>query len=393
MESREALQRGDFVFSPSGEFKAGFSFDGEFVLLDWQENLIWKSNVTNAFELFLQADGNLIMRDEDNNSLWSTKTSKNDGARFVIDDGGIMGLTYKFRDFGEETFVWMQGIPRREYTGPPPGSDLRYPIRGAFYYPWYPETWRVATGDLARFEPDIAYYHSGDPEVVRSHIDSLEYGKIELGIFSWFGVDTNNDIARISLLLDETESLQSNLKWAVYYEMMTKERTAEEIREDLDYIKKWFAWHPSYAYNNGKPIVFVYQQSGCDIISAWSDASQGEWYVVPKVFDRFKDCPSQPDPGSWHQYAPARPIQRYDEISYTISPGFWHAKEDIPRLPRLNETEWCRNVQDMVDSGAPWQLITTFNEAGEGTIIEPSAANWPSESGYGMYLDCLHQIS
>jgi hypothetical protein len=392
LESRNALQRGDFVSSPSGEFKVGLSILGEFVLQDSAESLIWKANVTDAFELFLQLDGNLIMRDEENNSLWSTKTSKNDGARFVIDDGGIMGLVYGFGAFAEQTYVWMQGIPRGEYSGPPQGSNLKYPIRGAFYYPWYPETWTVSTGDLARFEPDIGYYHSGDPAVVNEHIDSLEYGKIDLGIFSWFGIDTNNDIARISLLLDETQTLQANVKWAVYYEMMTKERTEDQIREDLDYIKKWFAWHPAYAHIDGKPIVFVYQQRGCDIVRPWMDASQGDWYVVPKVFDEFKGCPSQPKPGSWHQYAPARPIQRYDKFSYTISPGFWHANETTPRLPRLNETEWCQNIQDMVDSGDPWQLITSFNEAGEGTIVEPSAANWPSQSGYGTYLDCLHKI-
>jgi acid phosphatase type 7 len=43
----------------------------------------------------------------------------------------------------------------------------------------------------------------------------------------------------------------------------------------------------------------------------------------------------------------------------------------------------------MVASNANWQLVTTFSEWGEGTIVEP-AAEWVSASGYGQYLDALH---
>ena len=50
---------------------------------------------------------------------------------------------------------------------------------------------------------------------------------------------------------------------------------------------------------------------------------------------------------------------------------------------------WSTNVQAMIGSGAPWQLITTFSEWGEGTSVE-SATEWSSASGYGAYLDALH---
>jgi hypothetical protein len=43
----------------------------------------------------------------------------------------------------------------------------------------------------------------------------------------------------------------------------------------------------------------------------------------------------------------------------------------------------------MIASRARWQLITTFNEWGEGTAVE-SAREWRSSSGYGAYLDILH---
>ena len=43
----------------------------------------------------------------------------------------------------------------------------------------------------------------------------------------------------------------------------------------------------------------------------------------------------------------------------------------------------------MVASNKSWQLITTFNEWGEGTAVE-SANEWQSASGFGSYLDALH---
>ena len=43
----------------------------------------------------------------------------------------------------------------------------------------------------------------------------------------------------------------------------------------------------------------------------------------------------------------------------------------------------------MVKTNEPLQLITTFNEWGEGTAVE-SAQEWASASGYGSYIDALH---
>lgn len=43
----------------------------------------------------------------------------------------------------------------------------------------------------------------------------------------------------------------------------------------------------------------------------------------------------------------------------------------------------------MVASGANLQLVTTFNECGEGTGVG-SAGRRASGSGYGTYVDILH---
>jgi hypothetical protein len=45
----------------------------------------------------------------------------------------------------------------------------------------------------------------------------------------------------------------------------------------------------------------------------------------------------------------------------------------------------------MVASRAEWQLVETFNEWPEGTAVE-SAREWASPSGFGTYLDAMHDV-
>jgi hypothetical protein len=384
LDPNQGLGRGEFVSSPSGQYQLGLSdTSGNLELIDTQSSsIVWHANITGGYRCYMQGDGNCIIRDESGKPLWSTKTSNNDNSQLILDDGGMVGVLYA------SSYVWIQGIPRGTYTGPPSKSDITFPIRAAFYYNWYPETWKVSSGAQARFVPDtFGYYNSADPVVVEAHIDQFEYGNIELGIISWWGESKYNERSRISLLQNMTTSLRSGIKWSVYYEEYDMIKTEEDIREDLAHLKKWFTWHPTWAHIDGKPVIFVYHNEGCDNVERWMRATNGEWHVVLKLFYDFEDCPLQPD--SWHQYAPARDVVSYEGHSFSISPGFWYAGESGPLLPRVNKASWCQNVQDMVDSGDPWQLITTFNEAGEGSSIEPSA-EWASDSGYGYYLDCLH---
>ncbi|KAL3941700.1 MAG: hypothetical protein SGBAC_003980 [Bacillariaceae sp.] len=345
---------------------------------------IWSAGTRGAAEVYMQGDGNLVIKSATGASVWSSGSHRHNDATLIVDDGGRVGVRFK------ESLVWMQGLPQGTYRGPS-SEDLTFPVRGTFYYAWYPQTWKVSSGAVARFEPDLGYYVSGDPDVVDSHIDQLEYGNFDVGIISWFGPSTNLDIARITNLMDRTLELNANVKWAIYYEDEWKlDPDQTQLKEDYEYIKKYFAWHPTYAHVDGKPLIYIWNENDCEVVDRWMEASNGEWFVIPKLFGGWRDCPVQPN--NWHQYGPASAYARFNGHSVSISPGFWHAGEATARLPRLSETAWCDNVRRMVDSGEPWQLVTTFNEQGEGTGIESTAAHWPSESGYGYYLDCLHII-
>lgn len=116
----------------------------------------------------------------------------------------------------------------------------------------------------------------------------MNYAYIDLSIASWWGPDTNLDRARLTMLMDETLQMNSSIKWTVYYEQERVQRPGSaDLRQDLDYLQKWFTWHPAWARVDGRPLIFVYNEDGCDVVKRWMDASDSDWYVVLKIFGKF----------------------------------------------------------------------------------------------------------
>ncbi len=421
------------MFSPSREYQVGLDKSGNFFLEDSLSRQIWSTATTGATRVFLQSDGNLIVKGSQNQGLWSSRTYGNDGAVLILDDGGRIAIV------NGATVLWFEGIPRKGHQESPSDS-LSFPVRGIFYYPWYvntlvsrrhlhhdeiynlyvnsirfPETWTVNSKPV-KFEPTLGLYSSSNPQIARTHIDAMDYAHIDLSIASWWGPETNLDRARMTMFMDESIQMNSTLKWSVYHEQeRVLQPSADDLRDDLEYLKKWFTWHPAWARVDGRPVIFVYNEPGCDVAKRWADASNGSWYVVLKLFGSFLECPHQPD--DWvsrgqedkgpirlvierdlsnfvieqHQYGVngGEPLE-YDDFSFSISPGFWRADRPSPETPRVSREKWCANAESMAKSEIPWHLIISFNEAGEGTNIE-SSPHWASDTKYGDYLDCLHQ--
>ena len=107
-------------------------------------------------------------------------------------------------------------------------------------------------------------------------------------------------------MLDETVAQGSSIKWTVYYEDEKKlDKTVDQLVIDLEYLKKWFAWHESWAHKDGKPVIFIWNESECEVADRWANAaSEAGWYVVLKLFGKYDKCKTQPD--SWHQYVSIR---------------------------------------------------------------------------------------
>jgi hypothetical protein len=261
-----------------------------------------------------------------------------------------------------------------------------FPIRAAFYYPWFPEAWKQNNiYPYTNYTPQLGYYSSTDASILKQHIAMMQYGNIQAGIASWWGQGSQTD-TKINGLLQAAAG--TNFRWALYYELESQgDPTSTTIQNDLIYIRDHYGNDPSYLRVNGKFVVFVYADGNdaCGMADRWKQANTVGAYVVLKVFSGYRNCASQPD--SWHQYSPAVAADQQSGYSYAISPGFWLVGQTV-RLSR-DLTRWTQNVRDMVASGTNWELVTTFSEWGEGTAVEP-ALEWASSSGYGQYLDALH---
>ncbi|MDH3295404.1 MAG: DNRLRE domain-containing protein, partial [Acidimicrobiia bacterium] len=269
---------------------------------------------------------------------------------------------------------------------PPPlfHQQPSFPIRATFYYPWFPEVWTV-NGAPVFYEPELGYYSSDDPSVQQAHITAMTDAGLDAAIASWWGFPNARD-TRFAQLLDETTRLESPLKWAAYQEGEGRaDPTPAEIAVDLEHLAD-LATSPAYLRVDGRFVVFVYNADntdGCGVVDRWEAANAligDEAYISLLIFPGYRSCPTQPD--GWHQYAPAHSSDQREGYTYMVSPGFWRADEAQPRLER-DLDRWRQDVQNMVTSGEPWQLIVSFNEWGEGTAIEASA-EWGTS-----YLDVL----
>ena len=253
------------------------------------------------------------------------------------------------------------------------------PIRAAFFYPWFPSAWsQQGITPYTNFTPSLGQYDSTDPAVFDQQVAQAAVAGIDAFIASWWGPGHHTDEAFGVLLKRTSEAMspESSLKWAVYYEREGQgDPAVDELVADLDYLSSRYFASPGYLRVDGRPVVFVWAGSdGSDMARRWAEAKDlfgGDLYVVLKVFSGYRDEPNQPD--SWHQYGPAVGYSDQFPYSVTVSPGFFKVGE-TPRLER-DPGRFARDVQRMVDSGAFWHLITSWNEWGEGTAIEP-AAEW-----------------
>jgi Calx-beta domain/Glycosyl hydrolase family 99 len=290
-------------------------------------------------------------------------------------------------------------IANDDTTDPQP----RFPIRAGFSYPWFPEAWtQRSIYPYTRYHPSLGFSDSGDPAAIRSQVRSMLHGRFQATIASWWGRNQKQEQARLPALLAAAAAVDPGFRVALYYEKEGSTDPAEpELRRDLEYLRLHYGGDRGYLRVRGRPVLFVYNADDldCPVVDRWKAANDTSgFYLVMKVFPGWARCPRQPD--GWHQYAPALPYHRHVPTdpaisgSVSISPGFWHVEDagrpggDHHYLAR-DLSRWRRNVRDMVASGADWQLVTSFNEWGEGTAVE-SAAEWSSPSGHGAYLDALN---
>jgi hypothetical protein len=321
---------------------------------------------------------------------FSSRGAKSLRSGFVF--AGLAHDTFTDRDV-RVRFIFKRPGRITGFRGPAADwSQPSFPIHAAFYYAWYPEAWfRDPVFPYSRFHPSLDYYSDYDAHVVRKHTDAMLYAHLDAGIYSWWSPDgypqTDERFSRYLAAARTTP-----FRWAVYYEREGYDNPSiEKIRSDLEYIRDRYASKPAYLKVDGRFVVYVYGSSAdsCDATAArWREANTVGAYIVLKAFAGFRTCNEQPD--AWHQYSAALAEYDFSPDAFMIAPGFDEWSEPSPRLTR-DVGRWRSDIAAMVASNARWQLVLTFNEWPEGTAVE-SAQEWATPSGYGAYLDALHDL-
>ena len=251
------------------------------------------------------------------------------------------------------------------------------PITAAFYYAWYPETFKPTPHAM----PALGHYRSTDLALIRTHLSELHRAHVQAAIVSWWGITDRSD-ARFRRLQQVVHQLRSPEQLAIYYEPEGQgDPSVARLSADITHVLA-LARSPGYLRVGGRPVIFAFGDAGdkCSMVTRWNQANKGRAHIVLKVFRGYRSCADQPS--SWHEYAPAHPQVLVPGQSFSVSPGFFHARESQPRLPR-SVARFRASVHAMYAARVRWRLVTTFNEWGEGTAVEPSTS-WGT-----AYLDAL----
>ncbi len=207
--------------------------------------------------------------------------------------------------------------------------------------------------------------------------EKMEQAKLEVAVSSWWGQGHKTDTSFAHIVKDvmnRGDNPYPNLRWTIYYEPEGYgDPSPSEIASDLNYISTNYANQRSILRIDGKPVIFVWAdaQDGAAMAARWSEANlqaTQPFYIVLKIFSGYRDISPQPD--SWHQYGPASRYSEHSPYSSVVSPGFWLDDGSAPRLSR-NLDEFRTAVTSMVAADATWKMVTTWNEWGEGTSVEP----------------------
>jgi hypothetical protein len=257
------------------------------------------------------------------------------------------------------------------------------PIRAAFDYNWYPQAEHWAS----HYTPTLGKYNSSDPAVLAAQVTAAKYAGLDAFITSWWGQGTSTDV-RLPLALRAAADQGFHL--TPYYEKEGNGVPSSNAQLAADFSHLYTETvSPGWLRIAGKPVLFIYNalasQSTCGTVDRIKTANAGRFYLNMKVFNGYRTCPSQPD--SWHQYGPSSHYDRQGNYSVSVSPGFFKFNESQPRLAR-SLARFKTDLAAQAASNAQWQLVTTFNEWGEGTSVE-SATAWRSGSGQGAYLDAM----
>jgi hypothetical protein len=292
----------------------------------------------------------------------------------------------------------------------------------AHYMPWYMAKpysqvwgwhWTMGTFDpgaikgsvstlASHYHPIIGPYDSGDPDVLEFHALLMKLAGIDGVVIDWYGTVDFLDygVNQRNCASFVEQAVRAGLEFAICYEDQTipalvkagrleAGKRVDHARREIGWLREhWFAM-PSYLRLGGRPVLLSFGHDGLTD-AEWEMLAGGrpDTLVYLSEHQRRKgaagafDWPSPPlgvkaqdkfyeEAANW-PVAMAVAYPRFHDIYEQAKVHASWGKIDDDQGKTFADT-----LEKAIRSGVPLVQISTWNDWGEGTVIEPS-----TEFGY-----------
>ena len=259
----------------------------------------------------------------------------------------------------------------------------------------------------SHYYPQTGPYASGDEAVLDYQCLLMKYAGLDGVMVDWYGVNSDNSIA---LHKSNTEALfralkRAGLKMSVVYEDRTLEGVTDKVgtvRQDLRYLAENFFKDDSYVKVEGRPLLLdfgpIQMESPKDWYRSFSILTTKPMFLVleGKMGSVNNATYSDNAQGvyTWVNPNPNYAIAKdYKCFVGGVMPGFWdYYKEGeggtgYQTYSTENGALFQRQLDAARQAGLKYLQISTWNDYGEGTTIEPTL-----EYGY-KYLLMLQKFT
>jgi hypothetical protein len=249
----------------------------------------------------------------------------------------------------------------------------------------------------SHYHPLIGPYDSGDPDVLEYHALLMRLAGIDGVIFDWYGTVDLLDYAVVhrnaSAFVDQ--AAKAGLSFAVCYEDQTIPKLAERgllvqgdrvahAGHEIEWLRAHWFGKPEYLQLDGRPVLLSFGRDGL---------TDNEWQQVlgaaegaPLYLSEHERRPAAAGAFDWPKPREGLKAQREFFKSArkwkTAMPVAFPRFHDIYEQAKLhpswgridddNGKTFATTLDDAIGSQLPLIQICTWNDWGEGTIIEPS---------------------
>jgi hypothetical protein len=264
----------------------------------------------------------------------------------------------------------------------------------------------------SHFYPLIGPYASSDPDVIEYHLLLMKYSGIDGLLFDWYG---SSDLYDYPAIRENTELLvqrldEVGLKFGIVYEDRTVSAALDQdpaldriaaAQDDMMYIEDQYYNNSSYILIDDKPLFLVFGPEEFHDPDDWSDILS-VFYHEP-LFLVLNGKSSETSPASsgeyiWvdntsleNKYSTMNNFQYFMGGAY---PGFLDFYEEGGwgegfdwQIDHNGGTTFQENLLLAQNYGIDYLQLITWNDFGEGTMIEPTL-----EFGFGM-LELLQEFA